>query len=321
MFNLSSLPSPPYQSMDQHHHLFQVPVMARPLRLEFPGAMYHVMARGNARQPIFLLEEDYHRFLENIGHVARRYDWRLWAYCLMGNHYHLVVETRRATLSRGMRQINGVYAQAFNRRHQRAGHLFQGRFRAIPIHRDRYLLELSRYVVLNPVRAGLGERPDDWAWSSYGATVGDQPAPEWLATQATLALFGRVPDRARQAYRRFVAEGIGEGDPSHSAPKPHVALGGEYFLQGLLHQVKPKIPSIEVPRRERIVPGLGVIYRSSTSRDTAIRKAYATGGYTLREIGSFFRLHASQISRIARGLGSAPSRRWSHPKTGYDGVV
>jgi len=282
--------------------------MTRPLRLQFPGAMYHVMARGNARQPIFLSEEDRHRFLENIGHVAHRFDWRIWAYCLMGNHYHLAIETNRATLSRGMRQVNGVYAQAFNHRHQRVGHLFQGRFRAIHVNRDHYLLEMSRYIVLNPVRAGLVERPGDWPWSSYRSTVGDCPAPEWLATRETLALFGSVPDRACQAYARFVADGIGASDPSHKVPRPHVALGSEFYLQDLLHQAGPGVPSSEVPRRGRIVPGLGTIHRGSTTRDTAIQRAYASGGYTLQEIGSFFRLHASQVSRIARGLGSAPSK-------------
>ncbi len=125
--------------------------MARPLRIEFSGALYHVMARGNAREAIYLDDGDRQSFLDSLVRACERFDWALWAYCLMDNHYHLLVETRRPTLSRGMREVNGVYTQGFNRRHRRVGHVLQGRFKAILVDRDSYLLEVSRYIVLNPV--------------------------------------------------------------------------------------------------------------------------------------------------------------------------
>ena len=143
--------------------------MARPLRIEFEGAFYHVMARGNALQDIFLRDADRQTFIDNLGRVAQRFDWRVWAWCLMGNHYHLLIETRQATLSKGMREVNGVYTQAFNRRHRRVGHVLQGRYKAILVDQDTYLLELARYVVLNPVRAGLVQSAGESTWSSHQA--------------------------------------------------------------------------------------------------------------------------------------------------------
>src|SRR5579859_3715129 len=129
--------------------------MARPLRIEFSGAFHHVMARGNARQNIFRDTQDRQAFLAGLKRVCERFDWRIWAYCLMDNHYHLLVETLEPTLSRGMREINGVYTQGFNRRHSRVGHVFQGRYKSLLIEKDAYLLELSRYIVLNPVKAKI----------------------------------------------------------------------------------------------------------------------------------------------------------------------
>ena len=124
--------------------------MARPLRIEYPGALYHVTSRGNAREDIFFDEKDRQRFLATLAHVIRDYHWICYAYCQMTNHYHLLIETPEANLSRGMRQLNGVYTQALNRRHGRVGHIFQGRFKALLVEKDGYLLELCRYIVLNP---------------------------------------------------------------------------------------------------------------------------------------------------------------------------
>ena len=133
--------------------------MARPLRIEFEGALYHVTSRGNARQHIFLHDSDRKKFFDVLADVVERFQWICHAYCLMDNHYHLVIETPEANLSRGMRQLNGVYTQVFHRRHGRVGHLFQGRYKAILVEKESYLLELAKYVVLNPVRAGLVSYP------------------------------------------------------------------------------------------------------------------------------------------------------------------
>lgn len=156
--------------------------MARPLRIEFPGAIYHVTSRGDRREDIFEDDLDRRNFLELVAQALQRFDAVALAYCLMDNHYHFVIHTRRANLSRLMRQINGLYTQAYNRRHNKVGHLFQGRFKGILVDRDAYLLEVCRYVDLNPVRARRVRAPGNWPWSSYAAHTCAAPAPEWLDT-------------------------------------------------------------------------------------------------------------------------------------------
>ena len=182
--------------------------MARPLRLDHAGAVWHLTSRGNERREIFREDEDRERFLRILAGVVKRFRWRVHAYVLMGNHYHLLVDTPEPTLSRGMKHLNGVYTQSFNRRHRRVGHLLQGRFKAILVERESHLLELTRYVVLNPVRAGMTETAGQWKWSNYRATAGLRPAPAWLETEWTLEQF--PPRReAERRYRAFVArEGI-----------------------------------------------------------------------------------------------------------------
>ncbi|MGE0826479.1 MAG: transposase [Candidatus Binatia bacterium] len=184
--------------------------MTRPLRVEFPGAVYHVTARGDGREAIFIDDSDRRLFLEVVGHVLDRFAWQCHAYCLMGNHYHLLIETPEANLSRGMRQMNGVYTQRFNRRHARVGHVFQGRYKAIVVQKDEHLLELCRYVVLNPVRAGMVKRVQDWHWSSYRVTVGQTDSPSWVTTDWLLAQFGQRQAAAIRAYQQFVTEGVGQ---------------------------------------------------------------------------------------------------------------
>ncbi len=144
--------------------------MTRPLRLEFPGALYHVTARGNARQEIYLCDEDRERFVQLLAEEVKQQGWICYAYCLMDNHYHLLFETPSANLCKGMQRFNGRYTQYFNRFHQRVGHVFQGRYKSILVEKEVYLLELCRYVVLNPVRAKMVAAPGDWIWSSYMAT-------------------------------------------------------------------------------------------------------------------------------------------------------
>ena len=185
--------------------------MARPLRLEFAGALYHVTARGNERRPIYRDEQDRRRFLERLGAVAERFALRVHAYVLMRNHYHLLVETGAGNLSRAMRQLNGVYTQDFNRRHRRAGHLFQGRYKAIVVDKDAYLLELSRYIHLNPVRVGEVSKPWEFRWSSAGAFVGKSGAPEFLVVGEVLGHFGRRRRRRGGVTPPFSWKGVRRG--------------------------------------------------------------------------------------------------------------
>lgn len=198
--------------------------MSRPLRLEYAGAFWHVTARGNERREIFRNDDDRTEFLRILGRTVTLFRWRLHAYVLMGNHYHLLVETPEPTLSRGMRLLNGLYTQGFNRRHRRVGHLFQGRFKAILVEKDAHLLELARYVVLNPVRAGITRGASAWPWSSDRATAGIEKAPPWLETAATLESFGAVRSRATEKYRAFVSDG------RRSACDPWELVEGQIYL-------------------------------------------------------------------------------------------
>ncbi len=163
-------------------------------------------ARGNRRQPVFLDDDDRRRFLGLLGGVVGDGAWQCHAYCLMGNHFHLLVETPLENLSAGMHRLNSLHAQRFNRRYELDGHLFQGRFHSLLVESDWHLLSLARYIVLNPLRAGLCRRASDWRWSSFRATAGMSPSPRWLAVDALLEQFGERRERARSAYRTFVAE-------------------------------------------------------------------------------------------------------------------
>jgi REP element-mobilizing transposase RayT len=203
--------------------------MARPLRLEFPGAVYHITARGDRQEPIFDDDHDRLAFLELLAREVLQQGWLLYAFCLMDNHYHLLLETPEPNLVRGMRRLNGVYTQAFNRRHDRVGHVLQGRYKAILVDKDSYLLELCRYVVLNPVRAGMATSAGQWPWSSYLATAGKMACPDWLAAEPVLALFATERSQARRAYTRFVSEGVG-GESPWDHLKGQIYLGRDAFI-------------------------------------------------------------------------------------------
>ncbi|MBK9064834.1 MAG: transposase [Acidobacteria bacterium] len=224
--------------------------MTRPLRLEHAGAVWHVTSRGNERKELFRGQADCERFISILARTVTLFQWRLHAYVLMGNHYHLLLETPAPTLSRGMRQLNGIYTQAFNRRHRRAGHLLQGRFKAILVEKEAHLLELCRYVVLNPVRAGLVRSARDWKWSSYRATSAEEPAPEWLETRWTLRNFGRETSQAVRRYRKFVAEGVGAAESPWQAVRAQVYLGGDEFLEEVRQRLKARPMAKGIPRRQ-----------------------------------------------------------------------
>ena len=274
--------------------------MARPLRLEFPGALYHVTSRGNRQENIYLDDVDRSGFLAVLGNVCDRFQWTLHAYCLMTNHYHLVLETVDANLSRGMRQLNGVYTQRFNRHHGCVGHVFQGRYKAILVQKDAYLLALSRYVVLNPVRAQLVDQPGDWSWSSYRAMIGLEPAPAWLTTDWVLSQFGHERTQAIRVYIRFVWEGIGKPGPWGDV-RHQVILGDERFI-ARFQDCKPPEALQEIPRMQRQQVGRSLAqYRQAyPQRDEAMARAYRSGSYTMKEIGHFFGVHYMTVSRAVR---------------------
>ena len=183
--------------------------MPRPLRPQIPGASHHVTARGVDGCTIYRDDRDRVAFLERVEDVVTRFGWRLLAYCLMTNHYHLVVRTPWPTLSRGVQRLNGMHAQRFNTRHRRTGHLFGARFDSPRLETDAHLLLACRSVVRNPVRAGLCAAPAGWRWSSFRATAGRAPAPAFLAIADLLPYFGPAEEAARAAYRTFVQEPLG----------------------------------------------------------------------------------------------------------------
>lgn len=187
--------------------------MSRPLRIQVPGANYHIYARGNDKRRIFLDDRDHHIFLDVVEETLSRLRWRCLSYCLMPNHYHLVITTPNGDLSRGMRQINSLYAQTFNRRHDRCGHLFQGRFGATLIESQAQLLESIRYLALNPVRAGLVKQPDDWPWSAH-AELCDKARKRLVSARQLLIHFAPDSEEAVFRYRAFVNAGV----PGPDAP-------------------------------------------------------------------------------------------------------
>jgi len=229
-----------------------------------------VTSRGNERREIFREDEDRERFLRTLAEVVKRFRWRVHAYVLMGNHYHLLLETPEPTLSRGMRHLNGIYTQSFNRRHGRVGHLLQGRFKAILVEKESHLLELSRYVVLNPVRAGMTGTAGQWKWSNYRATGGLGRAPEWLEREWTLEQFS--PRRqAERRYRAFVAEAKGSRYAPWEDLVSQMYLGGEAFRKNAQAMVAAGTRSREVPRLQRLParPGLAEII-AATAREFGV---------------------------------------------------
>lgn len=277
--------------------------MARPLRIEIPGALYHVTSRGNARAPIVVDDADRRLFIDVLGHVIERYRWTCHAYCLMTNHYHLMIDTPDANLSRGMRQLNGVFTQRFNRRHERVGHVLQGRFKAILVERESHLLELARYVVLNPVRAGIVGAAEDYRWSSLRASVGLEPAPLWLSCDALVARFVS-PTR----YLEFVREGVRSASPWTGLRGAF--LGSAEFAERMSVHLGEKREQTEIPRRERFLrrrESLQEVFPPEVVADRGlrnrrIREATLATSYTLNEIGRHLGLHYSTVSHIrARG--------------------
>ena len=277
--------------------------MSRPIRIEFPNALYHVTSRGDRRENIFEDDEDRHAFLQTLGQVVGQFNWLCYAWCLMDNHYHLLVQTPDGNLSKGMRQLNGVYTQTSNRRHRRVGHLFQGRFKAILVDTDAYLLELARYVVLNPVRAGMVKRPEAWPWSSYRASVGKAPADAFLAVEGLLAQFAKRRSVAQARYAQFVAEGI-------KAPSPWTQLRGQVFLgdEQFVEQMQARVGNaqrhdvqIPVAHRRPPPPTLTQIEKAAPDRNTGIVRAHATGAYSYQQIADHFGIHFTTVGRVVRG--------------------
>jgi len=285
--------------------------MARQLRLEYAGALYHVTARGKAQQNIYLDEQDRRRFLDLLGCEVSQQQWRCYAYCLMNNHYHLLLETPEENLSCGMRRLNSLYTQTFNRRHQQLGHVLQGRFKSILVEKEAYLLELCRYIVLNPVRAGLVKKVQDWPWSSYRVTMGQETTPSWVKTGGVYRLFHRSKDEARRRYQHYVRDGVHEPSPWEHV-RGQIFLGTEPFLASMAKLVKRH--SLKTVSRARaqstrltgkqVLNRVGQVYslKPQTLLTREHQEAYQCAAWLLRRVAN------EPLGVVADRFGVSPSR-------------
>lgn len=249
--------------------------MARPLRLEHANALWHVTSRGNERKTVFRDEGDYGAFVELLAAVVRRFGWKLHNFVLMPNHYHLVLTTPSPTLSRGMRQLGGVYTQRFNRRWSRSGHLFQGRFFSLHVERETHLLELLRYTALNPVRSGLVGDPAEWRWGGYRALAGYEPVPGFLDDGFVREHFRSRRGPTSRSFRSFVSSARSY-DP-WSQVTNQVFLGGEGFCAARSEEAR------EV-RRTTGIPVRQIEARPIDARTAWERLQAKTGGLDLPQV-------------------------------------
>jgi REP element-mobilizing transposase RayT len=297
--------------------------MTRPLRLEIAGALYHLTARGDLQKPIFEDDQDRLVFLDLLAKEVLQQGWVLYAFCLMGNHYHLLLETPEPNLVQGMRRLNGVYTQAFNRRHRRVGHVLQGRYKSILVDKEAYLRELCRYVVLNPVRAGMAASVLDWHWSSYLPTAGRMPCPPWLDAAAVRGLFG-AGAAARRAYERFVAQGLKQPSPWETL-KGQVYLGSETFhaqmkkrLAGKTpkgvsrRQLNPVRPSAQAVLRAvadtyRIKPAAALARQSRSAFKQTVYLLRRRANLSLREVAEMAGVTIGRVAQIQSEIEALPN--------------
>lgn len=279
--------------------------MARRPRIQFPGAIYHVMSRGNRKAAIFDDDDDRRGFIETVSEATRRYGIRCYALCEMSNHYHFVCDTPRGNLSDAMRHINGVFTQDSNRRHQRTGHVFEGRFRSIVVQRESYLRRVARYVVINPVRAHLVTDAAAWPWSTYRATAGLEPAPPYLYTDWIDWAF---PSASREEAQRKYCLFVNNAAASKSRLSlSGTALGTAAFENAVREAAAAACPDGVLPRTYRALgrPALTSLFEmvcSREQRNRAMYRAHVEYGYRLVEIASFLGLHPSTVSLIIREL-------------------
>lgn len=280
--------------------------MTRPLRIEFPGALYHVTGRGDRLNSIYRDVTDRYVWLEVLDLVCTRFHFVIHAYCQMTNHYHLLVETVEGNLAQGMRQLNGIYSQRLNRRHDLVGHVFQGRYHAVLVQKEAHLLELARYLVLNPVRARMAETADEWHWSSYHFMLDATGKPAWLNAEWLLGQFGVSSVQAVEAYRQFVAAGS-EIESPLARIQYQLVLGDDGFAsQHRGHEEPAGFVAISRTQRRIAALTLPQYQASIADRDEAMAKAYFSTAFTMAEIGTHFGVSPKTVSRAVKRHECAP---------------
>jgi putative transposase len=294
--------------------------MARQLRIEFEGAFYHITSRGNQRERVYFEDGDRERFLEILKRTRERYGYQLHAYVLMDNHYHLMVETPKANISQTMQNINTSYTVYINKKHRRSGHLFQGRYKGIIVDKDEYLVTLSRYIHLNPVRAGIVQKPEAYRWSSYGFYIDSSNKDTLVNTVDTLLMFSEEKRHAVKAYKDFVDGGIGKEDNPLEELESGILLGSTAFkerIKALLEKRKEdeEIPQIKRLRStvqiDRVIEtfcryyGKGseeVLQRRNGERGMAIYLSKLFSGKKNIEIGKYFGIKGPAVSNVIRAM-------------------
>ncbi|WP_332853537.1 transposase [Duganella sp. S19_KUP01_CR8] len=271
--------------------------MTRPLRIEFTGALYHITSRGNRKAVIYRDDTDRLVWQQTLSEVCQQFNFAVYAFCQMGNHFHLLLEAVDGNLSQGMRQLNGVYSQYFNRRHDLAGHVFQGRYSAILVQRETYLLEVARYIVLNPVRANLVAAAADWPWSSYRQTLTVATAPTWLCADRLLEHFDTTLTNTADSYRRFVDAGIGGANPASQIHKQLLLGDDEFIEQFKSPDTLAEVAGISRTQRSLLAPSLSAFQEKYADRNEAMARAYASNAYTLTAIARHFAVSVSTVSR------------------------
>ena len=288
--------------------------MARPLRIQYPGAFYHVTSRGNERKAIYRSNWDRERFLSYLESAHDRYGATIHVYCLMDNHYHVLVETPLGNLSKILHHINGAYTTYFNTKRKRFGHLFQGRYKAILVEKDSYCKELSRYIHLNPIRAGLADRPSEYRWSSYRCYIGKEKKPAWLTTESVLGYFGDDAFSAQDNYRKFV-EATSKSETKDLLKDVFAStfLGSPEFITWAKEKlIDPKnadtrnIPVmrdlIDNPSLEQIerTTELVIGRRHPIFKRVCIYISHQYGAFSLKEIGAYYGMRGSAVSQSSR---------------------
>lgn len=274
--------------------------MSRPLRIEHDNAFYHVTSRGDRRCTIFRTDSDRLTWLALLAETCERFDFVVHAYCQMGNHYHLVIQTRQGQLSRGMRYLNGNYSQYFNRQHGLVGHVFQGRYHAVLCQADEYLMELTRYTVLHPVRAGLVAHPADWEWSSYNILIGRIDTPAWHQCDVVLAKFGKQREAAIREFEVFVLNGLGLESPFR-AVRNQLFLGDDAFCERAAKgEFRGDILEIKRTQRRAIVQPLAEYFTLFANEHEAMARAYLSRAYTMAEIAEFREVSTRTVSRAVK---------------------
>ena len=278
--------------------------MARPLRIEYPNAFYHVMNRGAGRQAIYLIDDDYKIFLEAVKESAKFFDIRIICYCLMPNHYHLLIQTPKANLSRAMRHLNGVYTQRFNRLHKKDGPLFRGRYKAILIQEDEYLTHLIRYIHLNPVQANLTQDLSQYPWTSHKDYLKGKDQAPWLHVRLGLAFFSKTLKRALQDYRQFMKEGVDRNTLAfYKNKKRGSILGDPDFLDHIKEKyiLTDRKLSTEIPEQRRMA-GAAVTERILKEVSRVFQQPKETLLCSKRGERNAARLTALSLARELSGL-------------------